>query len=210
MILSIVFLSNCTSNESSKSEEAIYSEIMKELEENGILTSCGSVNTGCDGNCPSGQDYKPFQYNHCYCVRANNSVNIISSDEEKWSLEEVIENTRNDLTELGLAGDLQKEELDLSYITQELIDDYWNNAKEKEVTTEDLAALQNVACYWGNNWVHLSANKWAYTNNYSGTGCDPVSTSTLCGSGQRWKATVNKISGRYCANGAKNPNMAWP
>ena len=139
--------------------------------------------------------------------------------EKIWTLEEVIENTRKGLIELSSEdAEFNTEELDLSYITQELIDDYRKNALpkddvlvEKEYTKaiEEAEDAQSVACYWGNNWVNISKKKWNYTNNYSGTGCDPVTTSCLCGSGQRWEVLVSKLSGRYCANGAKKPMMAW-
>lgn len=141
------------------------------------------------------------------------------NEEKLWTLKEVIENTRKGLIELSSEDEEFKvEKLDLSYITQELIDDYRKNAvskddalveKEYAKALEEVESEQNVACYWGNNWVHISKKVWNYTNNHSGTGCDPVTTSCLCGSGQRWKVSVSKLSSRYCANGAKKPMMAW-
>ena len=133
--------------------------------------------------------------------------------EERWPLDKVIEETRKGLIELAPPGEAKSlEEIDTSYITQELIDSYWDDAKDKdeECVRKESEAKANVACYWGNNWAHISANKWAYTNSHSGTGCDPVSNSVLCGSGHRWRVNVNTMTGRYCSNGAKNAYMAWP
>lgn len=127
-----------------------------------------------------------------------------------YNLEQCIEQTRKLILEDSLPGD-KAEDLDLSYITQELLDAYKNEAEEKNqkecYSSQDKA---NVACYWGNNWVVIGPNnRWAYTNNHSGNRCDPVTTGCLCGSGKRWKVTAHRVSGRYCANGAKDPRMAW-
>jgi hypothetical protein len=133
--------------------------------------------------------------------------------EERWPLERVIEETKNSIRELSLYGAFPEEDdPDLSYITQDLIDSYWNDAKDKdeELAKSELTTSRNVACYWGNRWAHISTTRWAYTNNHSGTGCDPVTEGTLCGSGHRWRVSVRALSGRYCRNGAPNPKMAWP
>ena len=133
--------------------------------------------------------------------------------DERWSLERVKEETKKGLIELSPPGEkLLQEEIDTSYITQELIDYYWNDAEDKdeECVRNEVSAKANVACYWGNNWTHISAKKWAYTNNHSGNGCDPVSSSVLCGSGHRWRVSVSTMTGRHCSNGAKKAYMAWP
>lgn len=133
--------------------------------------------------------------------------------EEKWSLEKVIEETIKGLNEMCLPGEKYlPEEIDTSYITQELIDEYWSDAKKKDIecVKREMSEKDNVACYWGNKWVHISKKEWAYTNSHSGDGCDPVKTSVLCGSGHRWRVDVSKMSGRHCSNGAKDAYMAWP
>ena len=133
--------------------------------------------------------------------------------EDRWSLEKVVEETRKGLRELAPPGEfLVDEEPDLSYITQELVDSYWSQAQAKDeaAVRKQLVAAGNVACYWGNNWVHISGNEWAYTNSHSGDGCDPAREAVLCGSGHRWRVRVNKTSARHCRNGAVNPYMAWP
>lgn len=139
--------------------------------------------------------------------------------EKLWTLEEVIENTRKGIIEMHINDtNFNKNKIDLSYITQELIDDYRQNAKDKnpeklkrdnDTIETDENTGQNVACYWGNNWVHISKKKWSYQNNHSGDGCDPVTTSCLCGSGHKWRCEVSQLQGRYCANGVKKPMMAW-
>jgi hypothetical protein len=131
--------------------------------------------------------------------------------DERWTLEKVIEETRQGMEKLALHGDFPEPDQDFSYLTQELLDSYWNDSKEKneDLVESEVSAMENVACYWGNRWAHISATKWAYTNNHSGDGCDPVTTGTLCGSGHRWTVRVRTLSGRYCANGVANPKMAW-
>ena len=132
--------------------------------------------------------------------------------EEFWGIDRVIEETRKGLDKLALYGDFPETETDLSYITPELLRDYQENAQDKDVelALRELSSKRNVACFWGNRWAHISATRWAYTNNHSGSGCDPVTTGTLCGSGHRWRVSVRTLSGRYCANGVPNPRMAWP
>ncbi len=134
----------------------------------------------------------------------------MSNDETQWSLEKTIKETRKYFQDSALSGE-KLNDLDLSYITQDLLDDYRKNAVEKDASEcTDVNKNANVACYWGNNWVILGPNnKWGYTNNHSGTGCDPVTDSCLCGSGQRWSATAFKVTGRHCANGKSSPKMAW-
>jgi hypothetical protein len=129
----------------------------------------------------------------------------------EWSLEKVIEETRKALTENALPGE-KNDDLDLSYITQELLDHYRENAKEKNVNAcDDAQNKPNVACFWGNNWVIIGPNnRWSYQNNNADDGCDPVTESCLCGSGHSWKVTAYNVTGRYCSNGRRNPRMAWP
>ena len=129
-------------------------------------------------------------------------------NEEKWTLDEVINNTRNTIQNSQLVGEFRNDE-DLSYLTQELLNDYWTKSEVKEISEDEFTALQSVASYWGNRWAHISQNQWAYTNNNTNKGCDPVNTSTLCGSGKRWKVRIKSYSSRYCANGAPTPRMAW-
>ena len=131
--------------------------------------------------------------------------------EEVWSLERVREETRRGIRRLLMEDDaLREEDIDVSYITQELLDAYRTDATDKDDPTCAPGVVQNVACYWGNNWVHVSANKWSYTNNHTGTGCDPVTEACLCGSGKRWNTTVSKMQARTCPNGAAKAYMAWP
>lgn len=133
--------------------------------------------------------------------------------EELWSLERVREETKNGIRRLLTKDDASAltEDIDVSYITQELLDAYRRDVTDKDRSNcGESGVTQNVACYWGNNWAHISANKWAYTNNHTGTGCDPITESCLCGSGKRWNATVSQMSKRTCPNGAANAYMAWP
>lgn len=133
-------------------------------------------------------------------------------NESKWSVEKVREETRKALNELLLPGDkFVADEMDLSYITEDLIDSYWGSAedKDKACAGDGTEKTTNVACFWGNNWALISANTWAYTNNNTAAGCDPVTEGCLCGSGKRWRVAISSISSRYCAN-AKNAFMAWP
>lgn len=129
--------------------------------------------------------------------------------DEIWSLERVKEETQKGIKNL-LGNSALEEEIDVSYITAELLNAYRSDAKEKDSSQCNTQSItQNVACFWGNNWVHVSENKWNYTNNHSGTGCDPVTESCLCGSGYRWSVAVNQMSKRVCPNGAPNAYMAW-
>lgn len=128
----------------------------------------------------------------------------------EWDLERVINETRSALTDKTLPGE-NFDALDLSYITQELLDHYREHAEEKDVSScKTHSKENNVACYWGNNWAIIGPNnRWAYQNNSSSKKCDPVTTACLCGSGSSWKVTAYRVTSRYCANGKKNPRMAW-
>jgi len=131
--------------------------------------------------------------------------------EERRPLEKVIEETKKGLIELTLPGQmLQDEEIDTSYITQELIDAYWRDARDKddESVQMEMTTGNNIACYWGNHWALISGRKWAYSNGHSGTGCDPATTAVLCGSSNRWTVHVSKLDPRWC-NGRPIGKMAW-
>ena len=134
------------------------------------------------------------------------------------TLDEVIKNTREALIEMDIENKSITEN-DLSYITQELIDDYRKNAidKDENLVQSEIEKMkssksgEDTPCYLGNNWTLINANEWSYTNNFSGTGCDPVTDSCRCGSGNRWKVKVTRIkkSTYGCSNGAKDPRIAW-
>ena len=77
----------------------------------------------------------------------------MSKSEERWPLERVIEETRKGLKRLRgaeLPGEyFDDSEEDLSFITQELLDAYWDDAKDKvqDNCAEEAIARGNVACY---------------------------------------------------------------
>lgn len=140
------------------------------------------------------------------------------NDEKRWDVEKVKEETGKALKELALPGVISAdEEPDLSYITQELIDSYWDDAQEKDddlveseikAATADATAIANIACYWGNHWSNIARTRWGYINGHSGNGCDPATTAVLCGTAHRWRVSVRRLDYRYCRNqsGAK---MCW-
>lgn len=139
-----------------------------------------------------------------------------------WSLERVKDETRKGIRQLlvtdtglantsGTADTADTADIDVSYITQDLLDRYRSSAQEKDAAlcTRE-GTKENAACFWGNHWAHIAANQWAYTNTNASRGCDPVTESCLCGSGYTWKAQVSRLLTRTCPNAAANAYMAWP
>jgi hypothetical protein len=111
-------------------------------------------------------------------------------------------------------------DLDLSYITPELLELY-EGAKEKDPNKcdikdiefgkkleEELDLSQDYPCFIGHSPVAQANAYWVYQNNNSSDGCD--NESHLCGSGYSWKARCSKVmKDRYCANGKKG-FLGWP
>ena len=139
----------------------------------------------------------------------------ITEDEVKKAQEE----TAAAFIEHGFAK--SREEVDVSYITAELLERY-KNAEDKneascsdpceemgeELLKEDLVNKNDYPCYIGNTPVHKGGNKWQYENNNSSDGCDRKEH--LCTSGKVWTAKCNKImKDRYCRNGKKG-FLGWP
>ena len=119
------------------------------------------------------------------------------------TVEQVKEATKKKLIELGV----KKSEIDLSYITEELVRTSLS-AKKKESIVSALTGMPN---YYGNNLTHVNGNVWAWTNS------NPSTTSDLpahkCGLGYRWQASFsayNTGAGWGCPN--NNPAggfQAW-
>lgn len=85
------------------------------------------------------------------------------------------------------------DEIDFSYITKELLDEYDLYAKEKDQSKckAQLDNSKNSWCYWGNKpVVKFPSGKKVlyYYNNNSSTGCD--TSSNKCYDGNYWKVEV--------------------
>lgn len=104
---------------------------------------------------------------------------------EKISLEEIIESTRQEFIKCGIKAK-NAGELDLSYITQELIDLYDKEAKNKDSESSDTKNVATRPWYWGNNWVHRpELGKWQYRNSNYNSGIDE--NIHLCGTQYIWR-----------------------
>lgn len=111
------------------------------------------------------------------------------------SLDAVRNSTRAELVKLGLP----EASIDLSYLTQELLDEY-NRAPRKSheivPVRSDAPGVRNPPCFYGNNRAHLGGNEWAFTNANSSDRCDQPAQK--CGSGYRWRAPMNTLRHDPC------------
>lgn len=139
--------------------------------------------------------------------------------EKLSTLNEVIENTKKGIIELSKNDpDFKVELFDFSYITQELIDNYRENAKPKDMqqvyqrmAEASLEAIAMDACYCGNRWALIDGPIWYYTNNYSGNDCDPITTECLCGNGYSWRVKVRTFTwARISCSNRPMTKLAWP
>lgn len=135
----------------------------------------------------------------------------------KYTEEDVVKakaRTTEALKEIGL------NDLDLSYITTELLELY-EKATEKEPSKCEMRDIdfgkkleseegltEPYPCFIGHTPVFLGNTEWAWQNNNSSDGCDLAAH--LCGSGYSWKAKCSKVMlDRYCSNGKKG-FLGWP
>lgn len=121
------------------------------------------------------------------------------------SLEEVRQRTRATLIAMGV----QESDLDLSYITEDLLAE---PAQEKEsADAQSEPATEAMPNYFGNRLVHESGPVWTYTNSNPSTGSDLPGHK--CGSGYRWRASFssyNTGSGWGCpGNNPPGGFQAW-
>ena len=114
----------------------------------------------------------------------------------------VIRETRAALGEL--LGIKEAEKIDLSYITDEIIEigDEQSKIKDPDAVEEELNQdVEPLAfCYWGNN-LYRSGGRWRWTNSNPSSGCDH--SGHMCGSGHRWNVSRFRSGPHYlsCGNG---------
>jgi len=115
---------------------------------------------------------------------------------EKYSLAEIIESTRRELIKCDPSAQ-DKSEIDLSYITQELIDEYDKEAKDKVLEISECEKTdKSIPCYWGNSWVYRNDfGKWQYRNGNSENGCDRKSD--LCSTKYKWNVKISGFANEY-------------
>jgi len=115
---------------------------------------------------------------------------------EKISLEEIIESTRQEFIKCGIKAK-DAGELDLSYITQELIDTYDREAKDKNLEASECEqADKSIPCYWGNHWVYREDfGKWQYKNGNPENECDRKTD--LCSTQYKWNVKISGFANEY-------------
>lgn len=97
---------------------------------------------------------------------------------------QIREATKKKVMELGIKED----EIDLSYITEELVAKS-ANARRKDALPKSSAGFTGQPNYYGNQLAHVSGSVWSWTNGNSSSGSDLPAHK--CGSGYRWQANFS-------------------
>lgn len=98
--------------------------------------------------------------------------------------------TEKKLRSFGLDG-----EIDLDYITAELLD-YYRDTKSKR--DKGIAVFPNISTYYGNSLVHDTGSYWYYLNGNASDGSDDPSYKCL--TTYRWRARLSRYSYNPCRN----------
>jgi hypothetical protein len=117
-------------------------------------------------------------------------------------VEEARKKTEQALKQMGV----DTTSIDLSYITDDLVDAS-QEARDKREDAQaqagpgTLDSEPNVPynpIYYGNHLLHEQANVWTYTNSNPSDGIDH--RPHKCGSGYRWRVTINQMNQWGCPN----------
>lgn len=123
------------------------------------------------------------------------------------SVEEAKRFTRDDLLSQGA----QEQDIDLSYITDDLLKGYENAPSKKDEGDRDAFDGSTIvpAYFFGNNRVSMGNGNHAYTNSNASDGYD--SPGHKCGSGYRWQVFLSSYRDNPCpGNNPSGGFEGWP